>query len=1184
MDADSVLVTGKNGEQVTYSEENGIYRLETCEDNEFTIRASDNYGHEASAVTVEVLRVTKEKPVITVGYFAGETDRDSAIESGYTNRDEDVLITIARNAITDAQIVKEKIKCRVNNHNYVMDYDDNNGSYTVIVPKEGILQGENTIYVYACDTTGNETQEEVILRKDTVAPHAPVISVADSEENLFRNIFNIFRGKKTLIITAVDDTTGIDRIEVTGLPENMVFETVSRDEHSLVMQLVVDRNIELSNISAIAYDSMNNASVSSGSTSILFDKKAPEVTYEYLTEKTSRNDIVVKVTIRDEYLDYRKDGIHYTAKVNYSDGVTAGSFPYELEDVVFEQGSNTYTGYIHIGKDYAINMDGVYTFEIVAYDEAENATSSVETEELVYDTTAPDIHTLELSSDSFTNVDVVIKQSAEDTNTGVYGVYYSFDSVEEAVYSEENNYEKILSDFEEYSIVKKADTDFDGYCHIWAVDAAGNRSEAVTIPVQIDVTAPSASITPRDAALVVNADYSVGIAAQDGNVNGVYSGIAAISYSVTSDGVQTQSGRVTIEDGRKDYSDSITIDAAANSGGTVMVTLTVTDRAGNTSTTQTYTAGTDVSKPVIQVSYDNNNAVNTRFFNQPRTATITITERNFDENKVKMEYQGKFSGWSNDGDVHTATILYDEDADYTFHISCTDGAGNESEGVFYGESVMPESFTVDLTYPVLSVVYDNNYGINENYYNTPREAVIEITEHNFNQEKALEGIVITAEENQENVQVPHISGFVSDGDTHRAVITFAEDAHYSIHIHYTDEAENTMADYEETFVIDKTPPVITIEQVANRMAYNGDVIAPVITVTDNNYNGEEVYITLTGTLNGNVTSKYLEHEAIGNGERFVFNNIEEDDLYSIQIAAVDKAGNQNILMQGTDAQEGSIEAEKIEFAINRNGSVYTLDGNTTELVEKGYVNAEEDVTIVETNVNILNKLRITLSKDNATNDIVNISDTAEVTLQEGDGYRIDREEVHGGWSQYTYIIDKKNFSEDGIYRVTVYSVDKAGNISENTMETKLEEVVFAVDKTKPKYIVSDLEDGKTYAANEKQVSFEADDNLLLCEVKVYVNEVEYASWNQAEIEEKYNNNEAFTFTINESNSEQTVKIVCTDAAGNVNDNPIAARVYVTTNQWIRFINNRWAVTISILLLLLLLIVAAYVATKNSKKE
>ena len=40
------------------------------------------------------------------------------------------------------------------------------------------------------------------------------------------------------------------------------------------------------------------------------------------------------------------------------------------------------------------------------------------------------------------------------------------------------------------------------------------------------------------------------------------------------------------------------------------------------------------------------------------------------------------------------------------------------------------------------------------------------------------------------------------------------------------------------------------------------------------------------------------------------------------------------------------------------------------------------------------------------------------------------------WKQYTYYLKEKNFKEEGIYILTIYSEDRAENLSENHSKGK----------------------------------------------------------------------------------------------------------------------------------------------------
>ena len=111
----------------------------------------------------------------------------------------------------------------------------------------------------------------------------------------------------------------------------------------------------------------------------------------------------------------------------------------------------------------------------------------------------------------------------------------------------------------------------------------------------------------------------------------------------------------------------------------------------------------DKTVPAIKVVYDNNSALNNSYYKAARTATITVTEHNFDQKKITVTTTAssggapKVGGWSTKGDTHTARVSFDHDADYTFAVSGLDLAENKAND--YGQ----DKFTVDLTDPEISI-------------------------------------------------------------------------------------------------------------------------------------------------------------------------------------------------------------------------------------------------------------------------------------------------------------------------------------------------------------------------------------------------------------------------------------------------------------------------------------------------
>lgn len=138
----------------------------------------------------------------------------------------------------------------------------------------------------------------------------------------------------------------------------------------------------------------------------------------------------------------------------------------------------------------------------------------------------------------------------------------------------------------------------------------------------------------------------------------------------------------------------------------------------------------DVTKPEINISYNNNSVDSESLFKADRVATIAVTERNFKSDNVKIKITNTdgvipaVSGWKKTGGtgnlddtIWTATIPYTADGDYEFSIEYTDLADNRSDGAVYAAGTqVPEKFTVDKTLPVIDVSYDNNSASNGNYY------------------------------------------------------------------------------------------------------------------------------------------------------------------------------------------------------------------------------------------------------------------------------------------------------------------------------------------------------------------------------------------------------------------------------------------------------------------------------------
>lgn len=692
-------------------------------------------------------------------------------------------------------------------------------------------------------------------------------------------------------------------------------------------------------------------------------------------------------------------------------------------------------------------------------------------------------------------------------------------------------------------------------------DMAGNVTYLSTNGLVVDNERPHEEFTAPEIVRVsgltnnkiYNGDVSVKVSANDPVENGVYSGLKQVTYTVYNGTVYnekdvTQQGVLYSWDGntppcqfKKDM--GFTVDAEKNNSNDVHILLTAEDNAGNV-TSMEYSIKIDITKPIINIEYDKNAADSGTFFRESRRANVTVKERNFDDSLVNITLRATNDGadialptvskWTSSGDLHTATIEYTAEGDYTFAIACTDQAGNPNEPVHYADgTVAPTAFTIDKTRPTISVTYDNNSALNGNYYNANRTATVVVTEHNFDASRV--NITLRATDDGADIALPTVSGWTSSGDRHTATIAYQRDGLYTFDIDVTDKAGNTSADFtEQTFYVDTTAPTLEITGVADRSANNGDII-PVVSYSDTNYDDAQVSITLTGAMRKGVAldGSYADQH---NGKVFTFKNFakekEVDDIYTLAATLTDKAGNTT--------------EKTILFSVNRFGSTYALSA-ATEQLNGSYVQTPQDVVVTETNPDALQNIRITLFKNNQT-----------IILQEGTDYRIEVRGGNGQWYEYIYTVLAKNFADDGVYRLTFYSEDAAGNIAENTLDTKKQEIGFGVDKTKPNMVVTNLESDTTYPLENLTVSLSAGDNLLLQSVVVYLDDYSkaYKTWTAEEVAAIVANQGEFTFDIpGDSTGAHQVKIVCTDAAGNEQTEEIT-NFYVTTNLFVRYYNNK----------------------------
>lgn len=499
------------------------------------------------------------------------------------------------------------------------------------------------------------------------------------------------------------------------------------------------------------------------------------------------------------------------------------------------------------------------------------------------------------------------------------------------------------------------------------------------------------------------------------------------------------------------------------------------DFSGNFNTNGGESFYIDKTAPQVALSYDNNDAHNTYYYPKARTATITVTDYTFLESAAEIQItsqegnQPEIGVWSHDGKgacdgekhtrdcIYTVNVSFTEDDVYDVAFWCEDRAGSVSEKVDGGH------FVIDGAAPIINITYEQANEANGTYFNVPRRTKINVNELSFSEEL----MKITKSGEQTN-NLPALQHDGNSGMKNNYSMLFDIDGKYCFSVEVEDLAGNKAeVATSEYFIIDQTPPELSIEGVAHLSANNG-VVEPEILYRDVHLDDTRTLVELE-TVKGEENNVNYMKESVENGYHIMYEDFryseDMDDLYVLSVTVYDLAGNET--------------QESIEFSVNRFGSVFVLGEKTKQLMDSYYISAGADLVITEINVDHLMQSEISYSLN------------GEIyTLVEGKDYFVEKEGTESTWKTYRYLINKSNFDKEGYYTLTVSSTDKANNVSDNRVKNV--EVQFAVDKTEPSIVVAGLEANTAYDESSISVNTDVKDNMCIDSLSVYVdNELLY---------------------------------------------------------------------------------------------
>lgn len=362
--------------------------------------------------------------------------------------------------------------------------------------------------------------------------------------------------------------------------------------------------------------------------------------------------------------------------------------------------------------------------------------------------------------------------------------------------------------------------------------------------------------------------------------------------------------------------------------GHYTVTAQVTDPATNQGTAKIGEFTIDQTAPVVEVAFDNNDVRNGKYYNAGRTATITVTEHNFDPSLVSVETNGAVGSWSTNGDVHTLTVSFSADGVYNLAVSGADQAGNAMT------PYQADEFVVDTQAPEITFG-----GVEDaTAYNGDVEPTITyVDEANFDPN----GITYTVT-GTKNGTVDY-QAFTSS-EAQGATVSYANfvrepdvDDIYTINAHMADLAGNE-AEGSVTFSVNRFGSTFRVVDAGSYTENDGylterrDVVVEEInvsgvasenhgvTVTEGT-NVDELTLNDEAQDTGYTIESGTSHAEDSNGwsvytYRIAAGNFDRDGRYHVSVQSNDLATNTNTSSNYYDREAGETAAAEVDFILD----------------------------------------------------------------------------------------------------------------------------------------------------------------------------------------------------------------------------------------------------------------------------
>ena len=958
------------------------------------VTAIDQAGNGNGVIVTKALMIDKTAPVVKTS-LSSEAEAKNGY---YYKKDVNLIVKCKEKNFVEDNLTFDVTKGTAVYENQTLDELKDNGIISDYQIEDS--QKDNDVTTYTNDRVNTVALTFSTEAKYVIVPHCKDLGGLENKEKT-KDVEQIFVVDKTAPVINVDYNPvkpGTSENQRAYTQENVKADiSIKEDNFWLGSEKFVDDQMDFGATKDVKLDGSEvsladqykkkteNASWSANaneySASITFEDDANYVfgftytdlagnsaTYNpvYFTvdDTNPTGTVSVDESIWSKFLEKITFGLFKNTKYNVKmtgEDVTAGVKKIEY----YKASSEKTLDQIKANKDwknysetFSVNPDQQFIIYEKVTDKADNVTY-VSSNGAIADSTKPTIDIKNLSTarngifsgDVKLNIDVKDPENG-DTYSGLEKIWYEVHSTGNVT----NNKEEVLLDNSKNrvqgnqtwngDIIIPANefNSNDVKVQVHAIDFSGNQFDSEVVELKIDITNPVATITfdnnnPSNGKYY-NATRTATITVKDRNFNPDEVSLSIVNTHGTPASV---SGWNVDRSGTSDENINTCTVTFAEDGDYTM-SFNCTDLAGNKSNTVNVDEFTiDKTAPKINVSFDNNNVANGRYYNAPRTATITVEEHNFNAAEVQTAINASLqsagitapgvNGWSTSGDTHTATVYFGTDGDYSFTVNYTDLAGNAAT------AATVDTFTIDQTKPVVEI-FDI---VDKSANNGAVEPGVRYSDVNYN-ENGVELTITGCEHAKKSIDGTRTS--ITNGQS----IKMADFAHkedvddiYTMHAKVTDMAGNS----------DEKEVVFSVNRFGSTYYFSDDTKD----FLDDYYNNKEQDLKVVEI---NVDS--LELNGISAGHDGELKELKKETDYKVKESGnevswkqytytikkdnFEKEGQYNLTIDSTDRAtnkvNNKIKNANIEFVIDKTAPTIVLIG-----IEDGkqYRSDERDVDI-----------------------------------------------------------------------------------------------------------------------------------------------------------------------------------------------------------------------------------------------